>query len=81
MSMKAGLCPICGSQEIYTEAVYDRYSVIAITISRTARKRYYVCTTCGYVETYIMERDMLRHIREQWHRVEGPPESRESDRE
>ncbi len=75
--MIKGLCPKCGSSEVYSGADLPfivkngNYESNSIPITRrvTAELDNYVCVGCGYVETYIHNRDKLQKIREKWTRV------------
>lgn len=73
--MKGGICPACGSSEVYggTNVVGKGGSTIMIPIAsmRLAPLDNYVCVECGYVEQYIGDRAHLEVIRKKWPRVKG----------
>ena len=70
--MLDGICPKCGSTEVYagTNLGYksgSNYSnTIPITFWHTAALDNYVCGQCGYVESYIAKDSDLARIREKW---------------
>lgn len=73
--MKSGVCPNCGSSEIYagTEVFFKRgvYGSNSIPISAwndTALDNY-ACADCGYVESYINDHSKLAAIKDKWKKV------------
>lgn len=72
--MKSGVCPKCSSSQIYSGVdVFMKGgghggNRIPITSFTSARLDNYVCVECGYVESYISERDKLEKIVEKWPR-------------
>lgn len=82
--MKKGLCPKCGSSDIYSGAHVPvkrgNYGSNTIPLSMGsaiwsggAALDNYVCGACGYVESYIADAGSLREIRRKWPRVNGQP--------
>ena len=75
--MRDGICPKCGSTDVYSGASLPRMSkvgsywsnVIPITLMGVAALDNYVCTACGYVESFISEAGSLEKIRRKWPRV------------
>jgi uncharacterized Zn finger protein len=63
--MKSGICPKCGSEEVYKRKS-GGYTTVMITRFTGVITYYYVCAECGYVESYIEERDKLETIRKKW---------------
>jgi hypothetical protein len=57
--MKNGICIKCNSSHVYVK----EYELGTITLNgnRIANESY-VCTDCGYFETYITDRDALGKI-------------------
>jgi predicted nucleic-acid-binding Zn-ribbon protein len=67
-SMKSGVCPKCGSDEVYTfdfKGFIKGAGVVLDTWGRTAGYRHYVCSKCGYMENYVLSRD-LHKIKAKW---------------
>ena len=75
--MKTGRCPKCGSGEIYSGTNVSfkggghGSNSIPITAWSAAALDNYVCTVCGYVESYISDPDKLQKIRDKWPKVMG----------
>jgi len=76
--MLNGICPKCGSIEVYSGANVplkkNGYGMNAIPIKGTlfptlAALENYVCIQCGYVESYISDRRNLEEIAKHWRRV------------
>jgi hypothetical protein len=77
--MLNGICPKCGSEEVYSGANRSRktngYGMNAIPIKRgffepsKVALDNYVCIRCGYVESYISNRQKLDEIAENWSKV------------
>ncbi len=67
--MKSGVCPKCGSDEVYSgpssSLLSKRYNIIPITIWSYTVLDYYVCVNCGYVENYISDAKKLQEIAEE----------------
>ncbi len=79
--MRNGICPKCGSNDVYTGASVpaktNSYGMNAVPIRggiyfspSTAVLDNYVCVRCGYVESYISDRKKLDEIAERWPKVE-----------
>jgi predicted nucleic-acid-binding Zn-ribbon protein len=62
--MKAtATCPKCGSTEIHVIRAQVRYgNAIPIGSFESARTEHHVCTSCGFVECYVVESKMLARI-------------------
>jgi predicted nucleic-acid-binding Zn-ribbon protein len=75
--MKNGQCPRCGSNNIYMRRQgieYERNMKLGITIRTNEGGGpipldNYVCTDCGYFESYITDRGKLEQIARQWDRA------------
>ena len=70
--MKNGTCPKCKSESIYCgdkiplkNGPFGSNSIPVSIISIAALDNY-VCTDCGYVESYIAEKDKREEIIESW---------------
>lgn len=57
--MKNGKCPKCNSSSVY----FKEYALDMVTLDGK-RVEYvnYLCTDCGYFETYITDKDALSKI-------------------
>jgi predicted nucleic-acid-binding Zn-ribbon protein len=75
--MLNGICPKCGSHEVYTDAnmpnraAYIRGVQMLITQTRLfmpgkAILDDYVCVRCGYHESYLQDSNKLQEIVENW---------------
>ena len=59
--MKSGKCPKCDSSNVY----FKPYALDKVTLDgRSVEYVGYVCTDCGYFETYITSKDALSRIPE-----------------
>src|SRR5689334_14352698 len=78
-TMRDGICPKCGSEEVYMSEASGHAGVIYLDTSTTGAVTIYdyVCTDCGCVEQYILSNGALKQIRQQWRRVK--PEKRKND--
>jgi predicted nucleic-acid-binding Zn-ribbon protein len=79
--MRDGICPKCGSDEVYSganvQAKTNSHGMNSIPIRGgiyfapvTAALDNYVCVKCGYVESYIADPQKLEEIAERWAKVE-----------
>ena len=75
--MKNGTCPKCGSESVYCgdklplkNGPFGSNS-IPISIISIAALDNYVCTDCGYLESYIAEKDKLKEITEGWRNLQA----------
>jgi len=70
--LKQGKCPKCGSEEVYSGAEVLPKSgpfgsnSIPISIVSIAALDNYVCTDCGYLESYITDTAKLKEIVKKW---------------
>ena len=70
--MKDGICPKCGSTEVYSgKRVTNKQgsyytNTIPVSFWHTATLDNYVCGECGYVESYIANLNELDRIRQKW---------------
>jgi predicted nucleic-acid-binding Zn-ribbon protein len=78
--MLDGICPKCGSAEVYSGAGIqvktNAHGMNAVPIRGgiyftpvTAALDNYVCVKCGYVESYIADSKKLDEIAERWDKV------------
>lgn len=76
--MRDGYCPKCGSADVYRKDPSPNQSLMAGGWVQKAVTAYdYACGQCGYVETYVEEKDLTR-IREHWEPVD-PKQKRKND--
>ena len=68
--MKDGVCPKCGAREVHLVAGNRTDISIAISWSRNALVKLYVCVECGYAEMFVEDADDLPRIAERWPKVE-----------
>jgi len=76
--MKNGLCPKCGSSDVYTQnkGIYTRKSGelpahlhINISTFSSADFDNYLCAACGYIESYVADLSDLPKIASKWKKV------------
>ncbi|MAU12260.1 MAG: hypothetical protein CL607_20730 [Anaerolineaceae bacterium] len=75
MVMKTGTCPVCGSDNIYTnwamspanERIWRsyHYDVLMIARGREARLEQYICGDCGFIQSYVAP-DRINQVRRRW---------------
>ena len=57
--MKSGICPKCNSSNVY----FKEYALVNVTLDgKYVAYTDYVCTDCGYFETYITDKEALSKI-------------------
>ena len=79
--LRSGHCPQCGSATVYTHANgivpggrdreylnQDGYYIPTDIVS-------FLCTTCGYYENYVADRQKLADISQKWQKVSPPAAS------
>lgn len=70
--MKSGKCSKCGSTEVFRGSEIHPKSgpfgsnSIPVSLTSIAALDNYVCTQCGYVESYIADQTKLREIAIKW---------------
>lgn len=68
--MRNGVCSKCGRATVYSgRDVPVKSSAgnrIPIDFKHSVPMDNYVCSSCGYVERYISDKDSLHRISEQW---------------
>jgi predicted nucleic-acid-binding Zn-ribbon protein len=76
--MQDGVCPKCGSDEIYSNQeigpVNSVYGVQAIPVRGAVRTEFarlvsYVCAECGYAESYVRGSQSIAQIVRHWKKV------------
>lgn len=75
MSLKDGTCPKCGGEKVYTSNLMQDFMgggnpFVGVMMkglqSRMINMNFYVCDACGYMESYIGDRDSMKNVRKQW---------------
>jgi predicted RNA-binding Zn-ribbon protein involved in translation (DUF1610 family) len=76
--MRDGTCPKCGSNSVYSSLEVEQKAknqamyvipikgVLAVSMAFLDT---YVCTNCGYVESYVTDPKKLEEIGKEWPRV------------
>ncbi|MGD8250921.1 MAG: hypothetical protein PVH30_05315 [Desulfobacterales bacterium] len=73
--MKNGICPKCGSGHIHSGAhIFPKSgpfasNAIPVNLSTLAPLDNFVCTDCGYLESYVANEKLRRVIEDKWPRV------------
>lgn len=73
--MKQGKCPKCSSNEVYCGSDLKLKNgpfgsnSIPVSLTSIAALDNYVCTQCGYVESYISDSSKLKEISIRWPKV------------
>ncbi|MGD2029278.1 MAG: hypothetical protein PVG86_04995 [Desulfobacterales bacterium] len=80
--MKQGKCPKCGSEAVYSGVEVLPKSgpfgsnSIPVTLVSIAALDNYVCTDCGYLESYIADAEKLKEIVKKWPKVDRVSQER-----
>lgn len=69
MTMRDGLCPECGSSEIYTRSGWFNNVIVMFMPPKT---RIYVCGQCGHIAEFVEQGTHLNHIKNKWQRLVVP---------
>ena len=73
--MKSGICPKCGSDNVFTAHSLPlkggpfASNSIPVSLTSMAALDNYVCTDCGLVESYIGETEKLKAVADKWEQV------------
>ena len=74
--MKDGTCPKCNSTTVYTKRKGMSYGdggvhvyISSQMVSRAVQVDHYLCTTCGYFEAYVEDKDKLAAVAKDWKKV------------
>ena len=76
-TIKSGKCPVCGSDEVYTDNTSVKRGermIIPVTGWSRLFLDIYICTNCGYFKEFIAEKDLkdekkITKIKEHWKKV------------
>ena len=69
MTMHKGICPECGSTEIYVRSGWFNNIVVMFMPPKT---QVYVCGNCGYIAEFIEKGGHLDYIKKNWQRLDVP---------
>ena len=80
--MQSGICPKCGSDEVYDDSSKSMFGkgerdYLHISANSTVTLRNYVCIVCGYAESYVEDVEKLHEIQVKWNRT--PKRKRKND--
>ena len=71
--MKSGTCPKCNAPEVfYKESALEAGATsvqVCASFLRRADLTIYVCTQCGYMETYLAQPEYLLLISKKWQKA------------
>jgi predicted nucleic-acid-binding Zn-ribbon protein len=70
--MRNGLCPKCGSGNIFTKKDginFGSFEVIITFFVTHSPANDYICVDCGYFERYIDDKKKLEEVSRNWTRV------------
>ena len=79
--MKSGQCPKCGLRDVCcnTNRKFPALNTITlgtgIGVNRYACLDTYICTNCGYLESYVAKPEDLSYIKQEWASVEVSSDS------
>ena len=82
--MKNGKCPKCGSNSVYCGDEVPLKSgpfgsnSIPVSLVSIAALDNYVCTDCGYLESYIADQSKRKEISEHWRNIHEPRKDEEA---
>ena len=71
--MTNGECSKCGSNSVYAVETYGHQRGIGLGFwkPKLAVITYLICTKCGYVESYIFDKNSLKEVEHKGMRVEA----------
>lgn len=76
--MRDGICPKCGSDNIYTGGPNKSFvgvpllgSTIMLSLYKSWNGKridltHYGCATCGYIEAYAADEESIQNMKEEW---------------
>ena len=67
--MHDGICTKCNSREVHVKTQEASYFRPNLTIFRTLIVKTYVCTHCGFLESYVADPNQLKEVAKKWPRV------------
>ena len=60
--MNEGICPKCSHATVYAVTALDHERVLALSIFKAVQMTHFICTSCGYVEQYVLNHADLQLI-------------------
>ena len=75
--MRDGKCPKCNSTTVYVKRKgmsFGDSGVHVLTsewVSKPMTLDYYICTTCGYFESYLVDKVKLDAVAREWTKAGG----------
>jgi len=60
-SLKTGVCPVCESQNVYSDrdvAKLGELMIVPVTSFRQIYSDCYICISCGYIQEFVTEKDL-----------------------
>ena len=73
--MKSGTCPKCASKKVFSGASIPLKkgpfgsNSIPVSLTSVAALDNYVCSACGFVESYVSDGERLTEIAKKWVQV------------
>jgi predicted nucleic-acid-binding Zn-ribbon protein len=67
--MKDGICPKCGSEEVYVDST--RHGIIVPIAFTPHQTHLYICADCGYMEFYAQTGFDLQKVKERFRKAKG----------
>jgi predicted RNA-binding Zn-ribbon protein involved in translation (DUF1610 family) len=76
-SLKTGVCPVCDSQNVYTDKEVSKRGermIVPVTSFRQIYSDCYICINCGFIQEFVREKDLkdeklISKLKEIWNRV------------
>ena len=73
--MRSGICPKCQTPTVYRKpdgiGIGDGTGVYVRTswATRASKTEDYICTRCGYFETYVLDEKKMAEVTSAWEKV------------
>jgi predicted nucleic-acid-binding Zn-ribbon protein len=67
--MKDGTCPKCGATAVHAKSQEGSWFRPLLTTFEAIILTLYVCTSCGYAESYVADRRQIAKIAQKWPRI------------
>lgn len=69
--MKSGICPKCGSAEVFVDSSRRHGIIVPVGSLDTHQTHLYVCADCGFVEIYAQTGHDLSKVKEKFRKVKS----------
>lgn len=71
-NIRQGICPRCQADAIYTDGAWKPYRPDQLWISPKVLTRitHFVCQSCGYIESYVLDETARAELERYWLRLE-----------